>query len=212
MSHFELKVHQQIGKEEFDDLKVSLSELGYDIEVSEHSSSGPYASLDWLIPTGIGLLIAKPYFETFLKKAAEDHYSLLKEVFKKNLYPKSINPERNEFKLVTTGGVEKDTFFTLHFSIYTRLSSSSGDITLKLMFPKKCSNEYFNNAIEKYTNFLSIYIGNGTEAELADKLVELDSGRRWTKILWLNDRSQEIELVDVVLSSKNKTFVSNRIT
>lgn len=83
MSHFELKVHQRIGKDEFDDLKISLSDLGYDIEVSEHSSSGPYASLDWLIPTGIGLLIAKPYFETFLKKAAEDHYLLLKEAFKK---------------------------------------------------------------------------------------------------------------------------------
>jgi hypothetical protein len=212
VSHFELKVHTQIGKEEFDDLKVSLIDLGYDVDVSEHSSSGPYASLDWLIPTGIGLLIAKPYFEAFLKKAAEDHYSLLKEAFKKYLYPKSINPVRNEFKLVTNGGVEKDTFFTLHFSIYTKLYSSDGDITLKLMFPKGCSVEYFNQAIEKYTNFISVYLSNGAEAELVEKLVELDSGRRWTKILWFNDKSQEIELVDVVLSAKNKVLVSSKIT
>lgn len=212
MAHFELAVHSRIGKEEFEDLKVSLCGLGYDVEISEHSSSGPYASLDWLIPTGIGLYIAKPYFETFLKKAAEDHYALLKEAFKKHLYPKSINPVENEFKLVTTGGKEKDTFFTLHFSMYTKLSSSDGDITLKLMFPKGCSAEYFNQAIEQYTNFISSYINNGGEAELADKLVELDSGRRWTKILWLNDKTQEIELVDVALSSKNKAFISSKIT
>lgn len=212
MGYFELKVHSQIGKEEFDDLKASLSDLGYDIEISEHSSSGPYASLDWLIPTGIGLYIAKPYFETFLKKAAEDHYELLKKTFKTYLYPKSINPEKNEFKLVTNGGKEKDTFFTLHFSMYTKLSSSNGDVTLKLMFPKGCSAEYFNQAIELYTNFISGYVSKGGEVELADKLIELDSGRRWTKILWLDDKSQEIELVDVVLSSKNKTFISNKIT
>lgn len=212
MGHFELKVHQQIGKDEFDDFKVSLSDLGYDFEISEHSSSGPYASLDWLIPTGIGLFIAKPYFETILKKAAEDHYLLLKEAFKKYLYPKSIKPEKNEFKLFTSGGVEKETFFTLHFSIYTKISGSNGEVTLKLMFPKGCSAEYFNQAIEQYTNLLSAYISNGSEAELADKLFELDSGRLWAKILWLNDSSQEIELVDVVLSSKNKTFISNKIT
>lgn len=212
MTHFKLKVHEQVGKEEFDDLKVSLNDLGYDVEISEHSSSGPYASLDWLIPTGIGLFIAKPYFEAILTKAAEDHYLLLKESFKRYLYPKSINPEKNEFKLVVNGGVEKETFFTLHFSIYTIISGANGDLSLKLMFPKGCSAEYFNESIEKYSNFLSAYISSGSESELADKLVEMDSGRRWTKILWLNDSSQEIELVDVVLSSKNKTFISKKIT
>ncbi|BCB08702.1 hypothetical protein HHSLTHF2_25920 [Vreelandella venusta] len=212
MAHFELKVHEKIGKEEFDDLKVSLNDLGYDVEISEHSNSGPYASLDWLIPTGIGLFIAKPYFETILKKAAEDHYVLLKEAFKRYLYPKGINPEKNEFKLVTNDGVEKETFFTLHFSIYTKITGSNGDLTLKLMFPKECSAEYFDQSIEKYSNFVSAFISSGSEAELADKLVEFDSGRRWTKILWLNDSSQEIELVDVVLSSKNKTIISRKVT
>lgn len=212
MRHFELKVHEQIGKEEFDDLKVSLSDLGYDVEISEHTNSGAYASLDWLIPTGIGLFLAKPYFETILKKAAEDHYLLLKKALKKHLYPKSINPEKNEFKLVTNEGLEKETFFTLHFSIYTKISGKNGDVTLRLMFPKGCSSEYFNQSIEQFTNLVSGYINRDSEAELADKLIELDSGRRWTKILWLNDSSQEIELVDTALSSKNKTFISNKIT
>ena len=53
------------------------------VELDIRSEEGPYASLDWLIPTAIVLFITQSYFAGFLGEAGKDHYVLFKEKTKK---------------------------------------------------------------------------------------------------------------------------------
>jgi hypothetical protein len=40
--------------------------------------SGPFASLQWLVPTAVVIWFGKSYFDGFLKEAGKDHYALVK--------------------------------------------------------------------------------------------------------------------------------------
>ncbi len=207
-----MSVHENIGIEEFDDFKSEINDLEVALEVTEYNDQGHFMSLDWLVPTGIILFMAKPYFETILKKMAEDHYELVKKAFKDLLYKKAIHPENYEFELVSNGKT-KDSYFTLHFSIETKITDDEGELSVRLMFPKNCDEEYFSQAINRFSEFISSYTMKDNESELATKLMNLDvMGRRWKKIVWFNEKSGDIEWVDVVNSAKTKKLITSTIT
>jgi hypothetical protein len=53
------------------------------VEIRQFPSTGMFNSLEWAIPTLIGVYILKPYFESFLSEMGKDHYGILKKWLKK---------------------------------------------------------------------------------------------------------------------------------
>ena len=68
-SQIKISVSELIGKEDIADWCEDISDAGIDFEVVEYPNE-PFAALEWLLPTGIVLYLAKPYFETLLKDRA----------------------------------------------------------------------------------------------------------------------------------------------
>lgn len=209
MADLSITIQEGLGNEELNDIKRSLEETGLNVEIHKRDQSGPFASLDWIIPTGFALVLLKPYYETLLKKAAEDHYEILKGITKR-LYKKAIHPE-NEYKIVSMNGTEKETIFTMHFSVLHEMSKDNRKIHLKLMFPKNCSSEYFERSISEFSKLQSELMEKEQADRLFDKLVDADKGRYGAKIFWYNDAKEKLEFLDLIESSKNKDIVAKDI-
>lgn len=209
MNSIEISVHEYIGKEEFIEIQEELDSLNLKLELKEYRASGPYASLDWIIPTGVILVILKPYFEAFLQKAGEDHYEILKGFFKK-LYQKAITP-KDEFKIFSAAGFEKDTIFTMHFSVLHHIIKDKNRVTLKLMFPKGCSPEYFEKSLTAFMQFQLELEDKELSEKLFDKLVSLDHGRYGDKIFWYNESKDALEFLDISASARSKSIVPKEI-
>lgn len=209
MSHLKISIDKHFGTESLSDIQYFLNELNIELEIEEHSAKGPYLSLDWIIPTGFSLIILKPYYETFLKKAAEDHYEMFKSFLKNKLYNKAINPE-NEFQIVTMNGVVKETIFTMHFSVMHTLNKDARHISLKLMFPKNCTAEYFEKSILEFSMLQAELEDKNRSDELFDKLLISDRGNYGVKILWFNEELNELEFLDLTQSAKTKSIVAKK--
>ncbi len=203
-SQVKVGVSELIGKGNIADWCTEISNAGIDVEVIEFPNQ-PVAALEWLLPTGIVLYLAKPYFETILKEAAKEHYQILKKVVLEKIYPRHIGESGQKLVTVTAGGKEKgSSFFSRTFSISTSLQKGEVNIELKLLIPENAS---LNDVDMAFSEFGKLII-NEDEESLISTLVDNDSGRLWSKVLWLNPETQTIELIDVVQSSKLKIVVS----
>jgi len=203
-SEIRIGVSELIGKEKISDWCKDISDAGIEVEVIEYKNQ-PVMALEWLLPTGIVLYLAKPYFETMLKEAAKDHYQILKKVISEKIHPRHIDESGQKLVTVSAGGKHKENgFFSRTFSISTSLRKDEVEIELKLLIPENASSNEVEIAFSKFTDFIT----DNDEETLMKTLIDKDSGRMWSKALWLNPESQAVELIDVVQSSKAKKVVS----
>ena len=124
---------------------------------------GPYASMEWVVPTLISVYILKPYFDGFLKEIAKDHYSIFKSWLKK------ISADTREIKITTlTAGqsihkLEKSNSQSKVFSIQTKTNEG---YPLKFLFDESLTNENWATAIDKILKLLDEHFTNGETDEL----------------------------------------------
>lgn len=76
---------------------------GLGLKVERPEEDGPYAALEWLIPTALIVFIGKAYFEAFLKEMGKDHYALLKAGLKL-LNSRLLGPKASAVVFVSTAG------------------------------------------------------------------------------------------------------------
>ncbi|MEQ6342916.1 MAG: hypothetical protein M3A44_15050 [Gammaproteobacteria bacterium] len=205
-----LLIDKDASEEQFTAFLGDLSRDHIDTTVVRRPPEGPFAALDWLIPTGIILFIAKPYFETILKKMAEDHYAILKSATGK-LWKKFFGPKPEIERAVHgRGGVVKESPFSRSFSI-TAQSVHGTKITL--LFPRDVTSEDFVLAIEKFELLMLQHHASGG----ADPLSSLLESRElppmdWQQLIYLNPKSKRLELIDYVQSSRLSELISDEIT
>jgi hypothetical protein len=187
-------------KEFYEELKVSefvISEKEFD--------NGVYASLDWLIPSAFGVYILKPYFDAFLKEAGKEHYQVLKNAITDKVVPKFlIENAPLKVKMVTSGDKVKENFFSGSFSISSSINYSDRNVQIKLLFPENSNDHYCAKAIDKFSSLVSKY----TDEELGDLIQKNSKYPINTSCFWYNSDSDQIELLDVIESSKKKKIIS----
>ena len=74
---------ESIESSVFEDVRQMLVADGLRLRVESRPDPGPFAGVEWLIPTVVFAYIGKSYFDSFLKEAGKDHYNLLKRGLKK---------------------------------------------------------------------------------------------------------------------------------
>lgn len=197
----QVRVNELIGQTQVNDWCQELSENGIEIEISEYKNKS-FAALEWLLPTGIVLYIAKPYFEAFLQEAAKDHYQLIKKIISEKIYKRHFGDSSEKLIYVNQNGL-KESFFSNTFSIETSIETDDQNLKLKLLLPENSNADDVINAFSKF----SLYVNNDSHV-IASSLLRLDKHRAWSKVLWLNSQTQNLELIDVVESSIQKQVVS----
>ncbi len=113
--HIGLLHTEDVPPELFADFIGAVSAEGLDLNVESRPPNGPFAGLEWLIPTGFMLFIGQGYFNGFLSEMGKDHYVVLKPGLK------SLRDRFSSVKVTligTPGKVSGSQPYSLFYSIY----------------------------------------------------------------------------------------------
>ncbi|WP_027854161.1 hypothetical protein [Marinobacterium litorale] len=200
-------VNEAIGVEAVQSLCGELESAGFGLSFTEYPNR-PAAALEWLLPTGVVFFMAKKYLETLAEAAAKDHYPAIKSFITEKIQPRFIGPDAEKMVMMMPGGNVKDTGpFSRTFSVSTKVSNSLMSIEVKLLFKENTEPEELTEGLSAFSKLFSQH----EEGELMEKLIAMDQGRSWAKVVWFNPESKAIELIDAVQSGKEKRLVSKSV-
>lgn len=188
----------QIGilhTEKFDNsiFKGFLSEVehdGLDLQIHETPEPGPFATVEWFIPTAIIVFFGKAYFEEFLKEMGKDHYNGLKSSLAK-LTKKTVSQPRIEPVLMSSSGkVVNDNPFSMAYSI---VAEGNDRYRFKLLIPKYSPSVNYEVIVLKFMDFISEYHALGLDSA-ASELISGSGVPGGTILVSYNPETDSIEL------------------
>jgi len=94
-----------IPREAFAEFEKLVAAEKLDFRIEPREEAGPFAGIEWLIPTAVIVYISKSYFDGFLKEMGKDHYALLKAGLK-TLRTKLLGPEAPKVTIVSFLGLK----------------------------------------------------------------------------------------------------------
>lgn len=152
----------------------------------------PYCSFEWIYPTIIIAYILKPYFESFIKELAKDHYTLLKDGLKKMV----SSGKHIDSKLVaatqSTSKLSKTYNQSLVFSL---IIQTKNDKQIKLLFDNDLEKSDWDEAIDKLFDFV------------IEHYEKVDNNDRLSKIITVaNPNDKQIIYAIINLATKEIEF------
>jgi hypothetical protein len=133
------------------------------LAVETRPSSGPFAGVQWLLPTAVIIWFGKSYLEAFLKEAGKDHYVLVKRGLS-SLWSLFFGESRSVrlTAIGTPGKIPPDGVkYSLAISI---LAEGHSGLRFKLLFRDDISAEAFNAATANFLHFLEKYYAGELDA------------------------------------------------
>jgi len=148
-----------IDRSNFSEFERGVHAEGLDFRVKSRPEPGPYAGIEWLIPTAVVVYIGKAYFESFLKEAGKDHYAILKAAIIK-LSSKFTGKNTPTARVIFSKG--KAELETPKYSIFYSITADLGDeFSVKLLLRNDFDASTCNVAQEAFLQFLSdLYEGH----------------------------------------------------
>jgi hypothetical protein len=138
-----------------------------DLQVQSRDEDGPFAALEWLIPTAVIVYIGKSYFDEFLKEMGKDHYALLK-VGLKTLHGKLVGPHvPNVTSISTEGKVRADQIYSLRYSI---LAEAGEGLRFKLLIQANVSSHEYDEVLASFLAFLEAYHGGALDSPSVERV------------------------------------------
>lgn len=161
---------QDIDKKVFNTFIDAISNNRLLLKTIPVEKRGPFAGMEWLVPTAILVYVGKSYFDGFLKEMGKDHYQLLKKGFY-SLWEKLVSPESPQLVLVTGNSspnkIIKDNPYSLYFSI---TAEAHNNLQFKLLIQQNCTFEIYQKTINSFLDFLEKYHNNKLDRIFIDKL------------------------------------------
>ena len=157
--HLGISYEKGIDPKTVADFEADVATQGLVVKTNERSKSGPFAGIEWLLPTAIMVIIAKPYFDSFLREAGEDHYHILKKELVK-LGQKFLGNNAPTTTLIYTKGkaLSSTPKYSLVFSVYGEIKHG---LRLKLLVEPDTDEGDLERAISAFISTL-VSIHNGT--------------------------------------------------
>jgi hypothetical protein len=196
------RVFGEIG----DDLRAG----GAQVVVTRRPPEGPYAFLEWLIPTAVILWMVKPYVQEFSKETGKLHAGALHNGLCK-LWSKVFGPKPEiTYSIVGTSGKVGSQVFSAAVSVkMTR--NDGGDVIL--LFPSRTSDEDFSLAVERFIELMKKHYARSETDPLTQTmgLISYLNHRNFQALVYMNPDTQTLELIDYVGSSQARKVTTHRI-
>lgn len=144
----------RLPSETFAEFQRLVDVEGLGLRIEERDEDGPYAGLEWLIPTAVIVFIGKAYFETFLKEMGKDHYAMLKAGLN-SLYSKLLGAQAPDVTVVATPG--KASTNQPYSLLYSLLAEGDGEIRFKLLLQRSASSQEYEATVNAFLAFLEAY-------------------------------------------------------
>jgi hypothetical protein len=188
-----------IPKDIVDNITSTISHEKLNLVVESREESGPRASLEWLIPTAIGIFITKSYFSSFLSEMGKDHYLLLKNGLK-SVWGKifSIDREIKIRQIGTEGKISGDFKYSHLFSIWAVIDEKH---RFKFLFEDTLTEEEYFQRLELILKFLEDFYGK--REELNEYITSMEGTNMWGTILVaFDDDSKKLKIIDPIGDKK----------
>jgi hypothetical protein len=177
----------------FDEAAEAIAADGLKLRIESRPDPGPYASLEWLVPTAVFAYIAKSYFDSFLKEAGKDHYGLLKAGLS-TITSKLFGSDAPATYLIFTKGKAASSApkYSLTYSVIAEIG---GGIRVKLLLRNDCGEVECNEAQLAFLKFLSDLHDGLLDVSKIDGLVEARPVSN-TLLLEFDKETQRLRVVD----------------
>jgi len=187
----------RIPAETFFEFQHVVDVQGVNLHLEEREDPGPYASVEWLIPTAVFIFVGKAYFDGFLKEMGKDHYALLKLGIK-SLHSRLLGPQAP--KLITISTVGKTRADRPYSLLYSLVAEGEGGSRFKLLLRHSSTQEEYDEEIDAFLSFLEGYHAADLPSDL---IVELEQTRvlGQTILLAYNSSLQRVQPVDPLKSA-----------
>ena len=183
-----------IPEDVFADFVHIVSAEKLDLQMESREEDGPFAALEWLIPTAVVVYISKSYFDGFLKEMGMDHYALLKAGLK-TLHGKLIGPLVPKATVISTHGKAKgEHIYSLRYSI---LAEAGEGLRFKLLIRSEVSSDEYDEVLASFLTFLAAYHGGTLDGTSVEQLAQARVVGT-TMLLTFNSESKAIEPVDPI--------------
>ncbi|OOG41436.1 hypothetical protein [Rhodanobacter sp. C05] len=161
-AHLGLIYLDEMSVEPFDEFSKAVKHPALELKQIARPNPGPYAALEWLIPTAVFIYIGKSYFDGFLKEAGKDHYLLLKKGIH-SLTSNFIGPSAARVKLIFLKGKTASQIpkYSMLFSVVAELRPG---LSLKLLLEPTFTPEQCNKAVELFMELLTSIHDSNLEA------------------------------------------------
>jgi len=170
-----------------------------EFQVEERDEGGPFAGIEWLLPTAVILFLGKSYFDGFLKEMGKDHYALLKAAFK-TVYAKLIGPASPEVKIISTKGKSLENHsYSLNYSVLAELGPN---LRLKLLIQNGASQVEYERTISAFLEFASSFHAGTLDPSMTR---ELSKARVMggTVLVAYDAESSQLEFIDPIPKAAN---------
>lgn len=142
-----------IDRSNFSEFEREVDAVGLDFRIESRPEPGPYAGIEWLIPTAVVVYIGKAYFDAFLKEAGKDHYAILRAAIIK-LSSKFLGKGALTGRVVFSKGKAESEI--PKYSIFYSIVADLGDgFSAKLLLRNDFDASTCNAAQETFLQFLS---------------------------------------------------------
>ena len=190
MSEFDIFIRHEddINSSTFDSFLNTISSNKLSLEVMKVPKSGPMAGVEWLLPTATIIIIAKPYFQSFMSEMGKDHYILLKKGLN-NLRGKFFGKDVSQRVLVTSNNApnKAKNKYSFDFSIIVEAKNGKD---FKLLIPKEVTQEEYENTINVFLDYIERYYDNKINID-DDKFI---FGK--TALLAYDEKSGKLEFIN----------------
>lgn len=184
-----------------------LREGGARVNLRRRPPAGPYASLEWLIPTAVVLWVMKPYVQAFSAETGKLHANALHKGLS-TLWNKVFGPKPEIApRIIGTKGKVGPEVFSHGVSVKATRNDGGG---VTLLFPPSTSTEDFLLATDLFIGLMEIhYALNGTDPLTeAMGLIRYLKNPNFQALVYMNPATEKLELIDYVESSKDRKLIT----
>lgn len=133
--------------------------------VSDPRPSGPYASLEWVIPTAVTVFIAHRYLGTLLEEAAKDHYIVLKSALRRLVTRTTGSDREIRVHIISSSPAKaRPTDDAAVFSIWSQLRD---DRRVKFVFEHEIVGDHVPAALDAMFALLHEHCAGRADDELS---------------------------------------------
>jgi hypothetical protein len=210
MPDLELSFISNFDAHTFEAIAEDMGAGGAHIELTPRPPDGPYAFLEWLIPTAVILWMVKPYLQSFSKETGKLHAEGLHGGLSK-LWSKIFGPKPEiTYHIVGSSGKVKPEVFSAAVSVRAK-RNDGGDVIL--LFPSGTSDKDFSLAVDRFMEMMKQhYTFNGIDPLTKTMLlVDYLDHPNFQVLVYMNPKTEKLELVDYVGSSQTGTLTTHRI-
>lgn len=154
----DLLIQKEINEFSLDNLKIAINKTEY----------GPFACVEWALPTIFVAYLIKPLFESFLNEMGKDGYLIFKESIKSFVIKRKESKSKIIVAHQSTEKLDKNYSQSHDISLIIFLKD---DRKIKMLFDNDLSKDDWENTVD----VLLDYVIKNYENEPNEKLTELIS-------------------------------------